>query len=79
MGGACSSTLVEVQIRGGVRHASGMMGTTQSMIFYLDASKRERVDLQIGITDPGSETKQGKHHEASEKSPRASGPGPGHV
>ena len=44
-----SSTLLEVQIRAGVRHSGGGRGTTQTMMFYLDPSNGERVDLQFSV------------------------------
>ena len=48
---SCSSSpLLEVQIRGGVRHAGGGRGTTQSMMFYVDPSKGNmQVDLQFNV------------------------------
>ena len=49
---SCPRSLVTVRVRGGVRHERGGLGTTQSIFFFLDANKRERLDLQLSVEDP---------------------------
>ena len=49
---SCSASMVAIRVRGGIRHDHGGLGTTQSMLSYMNARRMERLELHFSVGDP---------------------------